>query len=51
MGFGAQGPGAAGTGSSTGEKKLWYASWVTGDDTRGTDIEKDASLNGHTSNW
>ena len=48
MGFGAQGPGAAGTGSSTQKKKLWYASWVTGDDTRGTDIEKDPSLNGYT---
>lgn len=48
MGFGAQGPGAAGTGSSTQKKQLWYASWMTGDDTRGTDIEKDPSLNGYT---
>lgn len=48
MGFGAQGPGAAETGSATKTKKLWYASWLTSDDIRGTDIAKDPSLSKYT---
>jgi hypothetical protein len=48
MGFGGQGPGAAGTGSSTGKKKLWYASWVASEDIRGTDVAKDPALDGYT---